>query len=218
MPGGERGPSSPATRAGTRGWERPAGHRRYSRTALPEPRRRGRPRPRLPRRITWLTTSSTSRARASLPRRLPQRVPRRRAGARRVRRAGRAPRVLRRQGGAARRVHARPHRGRRRGLNVRHPAWRPGRASGEGRQLHRGGRGPHLGRRQDHPDQVHPRPLRSQRAARGAGGDGARAPGARAGLSGAPERTDAIAVTWEATVHVGDRTVTIREDAERRSG
>ena len=28
---------------------------------------------------------------------------------------------------------------------------------------------------------------------------------------------DAIAVTWEATVHVGDRTVTIREDAERRS-
>ena len=28
---------------------------------------------------------------------------------------------------------------------------------------------------------------------------------------------DAIGVTWEATVHVGDRTVTIREDAERRS-
>jgi uncharacterized OsmC-like protein len=29
---------------------------------------------------------------------------------------------------------------------------------------------------------------------------------------------DAIAVTWEATIHVGDRAVTIREDAERRSG
>jgi hypothetical protein len=28
---------------------------------------------------------------------------------------------------------------------------------------------------------------------------------------------DAIAVTWEATLHVGDRTVTVRESAERPS-
>jgi len=107
------------------------------------------------------------------------------------------------------RRRAGPHRRRGGRLNVRHPAWPPGRApgclrSGVVQDPHERS---HYGHRQDHSDSIHPRQLRRRRAT---GTREATELALTLHPQGCPAYQSvkgAIEVTWDAVVRVGDETV-----------